>query len=75
MVTTYALWTASRNLAGNDALPTADPDHDGIPNLIAYLTGDGTLTMEHPHPDDPALSTASPTGPAGNSASRAVPLW
>lgn len=46
MVTTYALWSASWNLAGNDALPTADPDHDGIPNLIRYLTGNGTLAME-----------------------------
>lgn len=46
MVTTYATWLASRNLSGNDALPTADPDHDGIPNLIMYLTGNGTLTVE-----------------------------
>jgi hypothetical protein len=46
MVTTYASWTASWNLAGNDTLPAADPDHDGVPNLIRYLTGNGTLAME-----------------------------
>lgn len=46
VLTTYAAWAASRNLAGNDALPTADPDHDGLPNLIAYLTGDTPLTLE-----------------------------
>lgn len=46
VLTTYGAWTASRNLVGNDALTTADPDHDGIPNLIAYLTGDTALTLE-----------------------------
>lgn len=46
VLTTYAAWTASRNLSGNDALPTADPDHDGIPNLIAYLTGDTAMSLE-----------------------------
>jgi hypothetical protein len=46
VLTTYAAWTASRNLTGDDALPTADPDLDGIPNLIAYLTGDTALKIE-----------------------------
>lgn len=46
VITTYAAWTASRNLVGNDALPTADPDNDGIPNFVAYLTGDTTLSIE-----------------------------
>jgi hypothetical protein len=45
VLTTYTAWTASRNLVGNDALPTADPDHDGIPNFVAYLTGDTTLSI------------------------------
>ena len=35
IITDYQTWTASRNLTGNDALPTADPDHNGIPNLIS----------------------------------------
>jgi hypothetical protein len=46
VITTYAAWTASRNLFGSDALPTADPDRDGIPNYIAYLTGDTALSIE-----------------------------
>ena len=46
MITLYQDWTASRNLAGNDALPTADPDHNGIPNFITYLTGDHVIAME-----------------------------
>jgi hypothetical protein len=46
VLTSYAAWTVSRNLVGNDALPTADPDQDGIPNLIAYLTGDTALAIE-----------------------------
>ncbi len=46
VLTTYATWATSRNLDGNDALPTSDPDHDGIPNLIAYLTGDTALHVE-----------------------------
>lgn len=46
VITTYSAWIASRNLTGNDALPTADPDRDGTPNYIAYLTGDTTLSIE-----------------------------
>lgn len=46
IITTYDDWTASRMLTGNDALPTADPDHDQIPNLISYLTGHGVLNMD-----------------------------
>ena len=46
MVITYATWIDSWKFTGNDAMPTADPDHDGIPNLIRYLTGNGTLSME-----------------------------
>ncbi len=47
MLTSYPAWVASRNLSGNDALPAADPDRDGIPNLILYLTGNGVMTVEH----------------------------
>ncbi len=43
--TTYPAWTAARGLAGADALPAADPDHNGTPNLIAYLTGSGALKI------------------------------
>lgn len=33
---TYADWIASYSLSGADALETADPDNDGLPNLIEY---------------------------------------
>lgn len=33
---TYAHWIASYGLTGADAAPDADPDHDGIPNLMEY---------------------------------------
>lgn len=45
VLTTYTAWAASRNFVGNDALPTADPDQDGIPNFVAYLTGDTSLSI------------------------------
>lgn len=31
-------WAASHGLFGADAAPTADPDHDGIPNAIEFVT-------------------------------------
>lgn len=37
----YAAWVASYSLTGNDALETADPDHDGMPNLMEYALADG----------------------------------
>ena len=43
--TTYAAWTAAQGFSNGDALPTADPNHDGIPNLIEYLTGTGALKI------------------------------
>lgn len=43
---TYSDWLEAWQLAGDDAFPTADPDHDAIPNFITYLTGDGTLAMD-----------------------------
>jgi autotransporter-associated beta strand protein len=36
---TYELWVASHHLSGSDALTTADPDQDGIPNLIEHVIG------------------------------------
>lgn len=33
---TYADWVASYGLSGADALETADPDNDSIPNLMEY---------------------------------------
>ena len=33
---TFAEWATQKNLVGNDALETADPDRDGLPNLLEY---------------------------------------
>ncbi len=36
----YGLWLASFGLSGLDALPTADPDNDGLPNGIEFVLGE-----------------------------------
>lgn len=36
--TAYDAWAADQGLAGANALPSADPDHDGIENLIEFAT-------------------------------------
>lgn len=35
----FETWLDSYNLTGLDRDPSADPDHDGSPNLIEYVTG------------------------------------
>jgi autotransporter-associated beta strand protein len=37
--TPFDQWALDNGLTGNDALPTADPDHDGIPNLDEFAFG------------------------------------
>jgi fibronectin-binding autotransporter adhesin len=34
--TPFESWASSHGLTGNDALSTADPDHDGQPNLLEF---------------------------------------
>jgi autotransporter-associated beta strand protein len=46
----YQTWAGSYNLTGADALPSADPDGDGIDNGIEFLTGSV--------PTDPASGNA-----------------
>lgn len=43
--TSYGAWTASQGYANAAATPVADPDHDAVPNLIEYLTGDQPLKI------------------------------
>ncbi|MCX8496510.1 MAG: hypothetical protein ORN51_10050 [Akkermansiaceae bacterium] len=43
--TSYSAWTSSHGMSGASATPTADPDQNGVPNLIEYLTGDGIVTV------------------------------
>jgi len=35
----YDTWAVENDLSGDDALPDADPDGDGVPNLLEYATG------------------------------------
>jgi hypothetical protein len=41
----FAGWLAMKQRTGPDALPGADPDRNGIPNLIEYLSGSGLLRV------------------------------
>ena len=43
----FEIWLDSFNLTGLDREPDADPDHDGSPNLIEYITG-GVPTVSDP---------------------------
>ncbi len=47
-----ATWAASHNLTGDDALPGADLDRDGSPNLVEYA-----LNMDPEAPDVPPLTS------------------
>ncbi|MEO5716883.1 MAG: autotransporter-associated beta strand repeat-containing protein, partial [Luteolibacter sp.] len=40
----YSTWASNYSLSGNDALPGADPDRDGVTNLMEfYLNGNPTV--------------------------------
>ncbi|MDP3851154.1 MAG: hypothetical protein Q8Q59_11665 [Luteolibacter sp.] len=42
--TTYAAWLTAQGIT--DMAPSADSNHDGVPNLIEYLTGRGRVVAE-----------------------------
>ncbi len=44
--TGYVLWAAENELAGDDALRTADPDDDGMDNLLEYSLGGNPNTND-----------------------------
>ena len=43
----YYAWAGTKNLTGDDSLPTADPDADGIPNLLEFVLGGEPLTSDN----------------------------
>ncbi len=49
----FDLWVASSGLGGADALPTADPDHDGVPNALEFVLGG------EPNPANPGSNSSS----------------
>ena len=52
--TTYAGWIAGYSLTGSDALTTADPDADGMVNLMEYaLAGHNPTVPDVPLSGDP----------------------
>ncbi|MFD0895629.1 beta strand repeat-containing protein [Luteolibacter ambystomatis] len=54
---TFEAWAESKGLTGNNALRDADPDHDGIKNVLEYLFG----TEPNPANPDSNSSAALPT--------------
>ncbi|MCU0781603.1 MAG: autotransporter-associated beta strand repeat-containing protein, partial [Akkermansiaceae bacterium] len=51
----FALWISSTGLSGPDAAADADPDHDGLPNLIEFILG-GQPNPANPSADSNALA-------------------
>ncbi len=45
----YSTWVSGSpyNLTGNDALPGADPDHDGIANSVEFVIGGNPATVSN----------------------------
>lgn len=56
----YATWVASYSLTGSDALETADPDHDGMSNLMEYVLADGVPNVVGPMSIKPVFGFCMP---------------
>ena len=46
--TPYDDWATSFNLVGDDALPSADPDNDGLDNLLEFVLGGNPNGIDTP---------------------------
>ncbi len=44
----FAAWAAGFGLTGAEAAPSADPDHDGIPNAAEYIPGGNPVSSALP---------------------------
>lgn len=61
--TSYSTWIAAYGLSGGDAAATADPDHDGVPNLMEYaLDGLSPVVADANRPSMPRLCFMRRTG-------------
>ncbi len=47
-VETFSVWAAATGLTGNSATPWADPDVDGLPNLLEYALRTVPLAADEP---------------------------
>lgn len=52
----FAAWTAGIDWQGADSSPLADPENDGIPNLLEYALGGDPLTSDPGILPQPSLS-------------------
>lgn len=48
VVSPYEVWTNSFSLVGADALPSADPDQDGLVNLLEYALTNSPVVSDAP---------------------------
>lgn len=55
-LTPYSLWIAGFGLGGDDALPAADPDHDGVSNLSEFAFGTSPTAGGNQAPLAPGLA-------------------
>jgi autotransporter-associated beta strand protein len=53
--TPFETWATTNGLAGDDALPGADPDNDGLDNLIEFVIG-GQPNPANPNADSSSLA-------------------
>lgn len=60
---TFTTWVASYSLTGDDAAADADPDDDGIPNLMEFaLSGMSPIVSDRNHASMPRLAFFTRTG-------------
>lgn len=56
----FAIWAQNNDLTGDDALPGADSDKDGVKNIVEFYTG--TLPDNPSSSFQPDFSTINPAG-------------
>ena len=62
----YDQWAMDAGLTGEDLLPTADPDEDGVVNLLEFALGGDPLTADESVLPGKALTTGDVVDPNDN---------